>query len=206
MKSFQTENHPNNNVARSEGIFSFRKTIVKTLKQLSLATVLAFPCALMAEPNTPMVAGTPCSARAVGSGFNFTFPRTVNGSINTAIVAVQFNSPPELFNQASEYRFIEAYSNRPVLGTPSPSSVSGALNLPSPFFVLGGGGPNGETCLMEVTHDGSAITSMVVTNFAPPAPAGSPTDVPIFSPLGLLATVAGLAWFGRRRKALKVTQ
>lgn len=40
-------------------------------------------------------------------------------------------------------------------------------------------------------------------SLAPP-PAVNPTSVPIFTPLGLLAMVSGLLWFGKRRRKLKI--
>ena len=38
------------------------------------------------------------------------------------------------------------------------------------------------------------------------SPATPPTAVPLFTPIGLVATIGGLLWFGRRRKAIKLTQ
>ena len=43
---------------------------------------------------------------------------------------------------------------------------------------------------------------VVYIRLPPPTPA---TNVPIFTPIGLAVTIGGLLWFGRRRKAMKVT-
>ncbi len=49
-------------------------------------------------------------------------------------------------------------------------------------------------CVYEVTLDPGNGTAVAVHNLQLP-----PTAVPIFTPLGIIATISGLLWFGRRR-------
>ncbi len=53
-----------------------------------------------------------------------------------------------------------------------------------------------------VSPQGSFGSSTIVRNER----TVSPTAVPIFTPIGLLVTISGLLWFGRRRKSIKITQ
>ena len=74
----------------------------------------------------------------------------------------------------------------------------GTIGTQERFVVAGGGpAPGAEICVFRYLLDaaGNRTSFTVVTALATTAP----VSVPIFTPLGLIATVSGLLWFGRRR-------
>ncbi len=75
--------------------------------------------------------------------------------------------------------------------------------LDTPFYItVTGTAPT--TCVFETTIATVAGGSTIIVRnerfMAPTAP----TAVPLFTPIGLIATIGGLLWFGRRRKAIKL--
>ncbi len=68
------------------------------------------------------------------------------------------------------------------------------------------GGDSGTFTNFSITF--ASITPPVIDSGGlpiDPLACAAPVPVPVFTPLGLVATIGGLLWFGRRRKALKVT-
>ena len=97
------------------------------------------------------------------------------------------------------------------LSAPADATVPCALSpngviLPgdgSPIYLSRYDVPEDTYCSYEITLTPTAVSAIPFMNSAlPPAPM-NPTAVPIFTPIGLIAIVSGMLWFGRRR-SLKI--
>lgn len=150
---------------------------------------------------------TACSTTSINNGIAFDFPNTNN--LNQTVITVPFfpdgvaglgfvlNTPPL-------YRFI-TYSSVPPLSssltplttfntTDEPQSTSSAQTV----YVSVGAGVNNEVCTYQYTLSGVG-QALTRTNTIPYTRMAAATAVPLFTPLGLIATITGLLWFGRRR-------
>ena len=97
----------------------------------------------------------------------------------------------------------------PAAGAVAPSGPSIANGTNTIIYSINGASPTNEVCAYSyvLTSSGTGVLSRtipVIVTLAAPIVI-NPTAVPLFTPLGLIATISGLLWFGRRRKAMKVT-
>lgn len=107
----------------------------------------------------------------------------------TAIVQT---APPETLGQCETESPNDA--DLTVCGPPFTISTS-------PFYVQTFNTTSDTYCNYQITLTPTTASA----TYLPPQPQTT-TSVPIFTPIGLIATISGLLWFGRRRKAMKVTQ
>ncbi len=156
-----------------------------------------------------------------GSVSAYALPVTSVGISTTLNDTILNNSPTRLLANLTsgngEYLFRVFSTSPPVLGFIQPATTTATDQEPSitagsstAVFLTGGADLNNNTCTYSYTLSSNASGSLTRSNFAyyqllPPAPS-DPTAVPIFTPIGLIATISGLLWFGRRRKAIKLTQ
>lgn len=121
-------------------------------------------------------------------------------------ISIQGNS--DFVRMDGAYSFFTYSSIPPTTATLTPEIMGQVADEPassaSPqtVYVSLGAGLNNEVCTYQYTLQGvgAALTRTNPSVYTRLAPAVSdPTAVPIFTPLGLIATISGLLWFGRRR-------
>ena len=178
MKLFQTKVHPE------------RKRTGQTLRRWLGWSILGSALSLSAMAATPAPAASCVSTVYPSGDVELDFFPVPNNIINTEWIG-DFIDPEGLC----------------VSGTPftdgSIMCTSDTLNIESnvTFYIRTSNTDTDLYCDYAVTLTPNSASAM----FLPPAPAPAPTSVPIFTPLGIVATISGLLWFGRRRKAMKVT-
>lgn len=106
------------------------------------------------------------------------------------------------------YIFATISLNQPELMQPSPTSfeVEPTITVNDPplklFYILGGTS-QGEVCVYEyilsIDVNGNINRSVPVSVGLLSRDSQEPTSIPIFNSFGLIATISGLLWFGRRR-------
>ncbi|MGK0270369.1 MAG: hypothetical protein ACI88H_001014 [Cocleimonas sp.] len=99
-------------------------------------------------------------------------------------------------------------STTPITDTTSPEPVLMPGETTIVFLSLGANS-NNDTCTYSYTlasDAGGGLTRSNIAHYALlPPDVTNPAAVPLFTPIGLVATISGLLWFGRRRKAIKFT-
>ncbi len=177
MKLFQTKIHPE------------KKRIGQTLKRWLRWSIIGSAFSLSAMAATPAPA-TNCVSSLSSSGLDLSldgFP-VPNSIINTLWVG-DFINPEGM-----------CVSGTPFTGG-SVMCTGDTLFIQSnvTFYIRTSNTATDLYCDYAVTLTPTAASAM----FLPAAL--TPTAVPIFTPIGIIATISGLLWFGRRRKSMNVT-
>ena len=174
-----------------------------------------------AAPGDPAVDAGPTTCNFTIIGFDAAKNFPITSPISNTLLDFNVVNGPALPSRYSElsgiYEFITYSVTPPTLGFPLPSTAADTNNEPAvaifsstTVFMTGGADLNNNTCTYSYTLTSDDMGQLSRSDFAyyqllPPAPS-DPTAVPLFTPIGLIATISGLLWFGRRRKAIKLTQ
>jgi len=177
----------------------------------------ATPTNVIAGPGSPYATGINCFVGNLTNvpGTSLGRTLTINGATqndnNFGIIAgTGTNVQGAVFNNSIAYSFRTFDTVVPTTASNTPITVADINDEPvstliaQQVFISIGAGLGDEVCTYEYTLQGvgTALTrtfgpNAIITR-QPPA-AIDPTAVPIFTPLGIFATVSGLIWFGRRR-------
>ena len=93
---------------------------------------------------------------------------------------------------------------QPALGSPTTPSEPIPQDATTTVYHTIGGDLNNNVCTysFDITNTGGvnvASNPQIYQRQALPVLPNNPTAVPIFTPIGIVATIVGLLWFGRRR-------
>ena len=185
-----------------------------------LAVTSTVASAAPGDPAADAGAGV-CGSVTAPAGTRMSSPTTFGGESVLTLSTILSSNTSNLFASLStgvgSYSFVIYSASPPVLGFIQPATTTATDQEPSitagsstTVFRTLGGDLNNNTCTYSYTLSSNASGELSRSDFAyyqllPPAPS-DPTAVPIFTPIGLIATISGLLWFGRRRKAIKLTQ
>lgn len=128
------------------------------------------------------------------SNVDITIPRLQAGNV--------FTNP--MNSGTTVFTMLTASTTQPSVGTPAQAAnVPFTITPNSTVYVTAGVGPSGEVCVysVEINAAGNGfVTGNTRYVGLAAASATAQTAVPVFTPLGIVMTVGGLLWFGRRRK------
>lgn len=188
-----------------------RRRIGQYLRRWSGWSVIAC-CAMSTANGAPGLAYTAaqCSVNQPVSILDINYENTQNGitSPEQIFFIDGIGVIPFVVSTSSLYDFATFSTTPPTTTSITPSSSGDVTPEPTStavsqtIYASFGAGENGEVCTIQYDLQGvgGALTrtnAAIYTRLAPTVP--DPMAVPIFTPLGLIATISGLLWFGRRR-------
>ena len=176
----------------SRCIEKFKKGVIYSFLALSTSTTTVYGATLSNNCAVNIISPTQIELIGPTLGITTITPAAIGSNASTGIT---------LGNGTFQCISLTAPTDLTTPPCAPPTTTVTAPGDGSPLYLSQYDLTNDIYCAYEAVLTPTAVSAMA---FVPPTiPATNPTSVPIFTPVGIIATISGLLWFGRRR-TLKV--